>query len=101
MSFDKLKEYLPYRGEKYIKPEKAGNYRQYMMDLRDLARQARDEFSLISKSFEDRVKPFKAERVSQWMNQSQLCRPHFWCYFRLPSDNLDDSALAIRLYGGL
>ena len=46
MSFDKLKEYLPYRGEKYIKPEKAGNYRQYMMDLRDLARQARDEFSL-------------------------------------------------------
>lgn len=53
-----------------------------MMDLRDLARQARDEFSLISKSFEDRVKPFKAERVSQWMNQSQLCRPHFWCYFR-------------------
>ena len=70
-----------------------------MMDLRDLARQARDEFSLISKSFEDRVKPFKAERVSQWMNQSQLCRPHFWCYFRLPSDGLDDSALAIRLYG--
>ena len=70
-----------------------------MMDLRDLARQARDEFSLISKSFEDRVKPFKAERVSQWMNQSQLCRLHFWCYFRLPSDGFDDSALAIRLYG--
>ncbi|MDG3214226.1 hypothetical protein MKM44_08775 [Streptococcus suis] len=99
MSFDKLKEYLPYRGVKYIKPEKAGNYRRYMMDLRYLARQARDEFSLISKSFEDRVKPLKAERVSQWMNQSQLCRPHFWCYFRLPSDGLDDSALAIRLYG--
>ena len=33
------------------------------------------------------------------MNQSQLCRPHFWCYFRLPSDDLDDPALAIRLYG--
>ena len=53
MSFGKLKEYLPYQGEKYIKPEKAGNYCQYMMDLRDLARQARDEFSLISKSFSD------------------------------------------------
>lgn len=38
MSFDKLKEYLPYRGEKYIKPERDGNYHQYMMDLRDLAR---------------------------------------------------------------
>ena len=71
MSFDKLKEYLPYRGEKYIKPEKAGNYRQYMVDLRDLARQARDEFSLISKSFEDRVKPFKAEgSVAKFKNKS-------------------------------
>ncbi|OTN91591.1 hypothetical protein A5809_000956 [Enterococcus faecium] len=33
------------------------------------------------------------------MNQAQICRPHFWCYYRLPSDHQDDVAIAIRLYG--
>lgn len=34
------------------------------------------------------------------MNQAQICRPHFWTYYRLPSDTAQDVALAIRLYGG-
>lgn len=47
----------------------------------------------------ERVGPFRAERVSQWMNQAQYCRPHFWCYYRLPSDHPDDVTMAIRLFG--
>ena len=38
-------------------------------------------------------------RVSNWANQAQIARPHFWCYFKRPEDKLDDIALAIRLYG--
>ncbi|MCB6560277.1 hypothetical protein LI158_10060, partial [Bifidobacterium longum] len=43
--------------------------------------------------------PFKMDRVSNWANQAQICRPHFWCYYRAPEDSLDDVAMAIRLYG--
>src|SRR5699024_4507837 len=85
--------------KKYIKPEKAGVLSQSMLDLRELAQSARKEFIVISQLLAEKVKPFEAERVSQWMNQAQICRPHFWCYYRFPSDDIDEVTLAIRLYG--
>ena len=96
---ESLKKYLPYQGMKYIKPEKAGNLTETMSNLRQLAQSSRNEFTLLSQSLAERVGPFRAERVSQWMNQAQYCRPHFWCYYRLPSDHPDDVAMAIRLFG--
>lgn len=97
--FKKVQAYLTYKGKKYVKPEKAGEYAFFMNDLRDVAQAARNEFIVISQELAKRTAPFQAERVSQWMNQAQICRPHFWCYYRLPSDHQDDVAMAIRLYG--
>mgnify|MGYP001669731192 CR=1 FL=1 len=94
-----INDYLAYQGRKYIKPEKAGKQASQMQALRSLAQVARKEFSELSRELAGQVAPFEPERVSQWMNQAQVCRPHFWCYYRLPSDGLEDVALAIRLYG--
>jgi len=96
---EKVNRYLSYQGEKYIKPEKAGPLTDEMLTLKALAQSARKEFSQVAQKFSDLVTPFSPERVSQWMNQAQVCRPHFWSYYRLPSDSLEDVALALRLYG--
>ena len=76
-----------------------GEYALFMNDLRNIAQAARNEFIIISQELAKKIVPFQAERVSQWMNQAQICRPHCWCYYRLPSDHQDDVAIAIRLYG--
>lgn len=94
-----INNYLAYQGQKYIKPEKSGMQASAMQDLRILAQAARQEFAEISQRLAQRVAPFEPERVSQWMNQAQACRPHFWCYYRLLSDSPEDVAIAIRLYG--
>ncbi|NHI98924.1 ribonuclease P [Lactococcus garvieae] len=96
---ENVNQYFLYQEKKYIKPEKAGVLSQSMLDLRELAQSARKEFIVISQLLAEKVKPFEAERVSQWMNQAQICRPHFWCYYRFPSDDIDEVTLAIRLYG--
>ncbi len=70
-----------------------------MIALRNVAQAARKEFQTLSLVLAEHVSPFVPERVSQWMNQAQICRPHFWTYYRFPSASLTDSALAIRLYG--
>ena len=97
--FKAVNDYLSNQGVKYLKPEKAGEQASFMQELRSQAQTARQEFAEISQELAERVAPFEPERVSQWMNQAQICRPHFWCYYRLPSDSLEDVALAIRLYG--
>ncbi|MGU7876109.1 hypothetical protein ACS6ZA_01220 [Streptococcus suis] len=91
--------YLDYQGVHYCKPEKAGALAGDMIALRNVAQAARKEFQTLSLVLAEHVSPFVPERVSQWMNQAQICRPHFWTYYRLPSASLTDSALAIRLYG--
>lgn len=96
---ENVNKYFLYQEKKYTKPEKAGVLSQSMLDLRGLAQSARKEFIVISQLLAEKVKPFEAEPVSQWMNQAQICRPHFWCYYRFPSDNTDEVTLAIRLYG--
>lgn len=88
---EQCRRYLDYQGVHYCKPEKAGALAGDMIALRNVAQAARKEFQTLSLVL--------AEHVSQWMNQAQICRPHFWTYYRLPSVSLTDSALAIRLYG--
>ncbi|MGT2756047.1 ribonuclease P [Streptococcus ovuberis] len=96
---EKVEIYLAYQGFKYIKPEKAGEMSEEMKRTRLLAQEARKEFGQLGRELEKRIAPFQMEQVSQWMNQAQICRPHFLVYYRLPSDARDDVALAIRLYG--
>lgn len=96
---EEVQAYLSKQGVKYIKPEKAGPHQEEMEVLKALGQAARKEIQLLSKVLEERLTPFKMDRVSNWANQAQICRPHFWCYYRAPEDSLDDVAMAIRLYG--
>mgnify|MGYP000896637773 FL=1 len=96
---EKVQAYLSKQGVKYIKPEKAGLHQEEMEVLKALGQAARKEMQVLSKALEERLAPFKMDRVSNWANQAQICRPHFWCYYRAPEDSLDDVAMAIRLYG--
>ena len=96
---ENVKAYLSKQGVKYIKPEKAGPHQEEMEVLKALGQAARKEMQNLSKVLEERLAPFKMDRVSNWANQAQICRPHFWCYYRAPEDSLDDVAMAIRLYG--
>ena len=96
---ENIKAYLSKQGVKYIKPEKAGPHQEEMEMLKALGQAARKEMQTLSKVLEERLAPFKVDRVSNWANQAQICRPHFWCYYRAPEDSLDDVAMAIRLYG--
>lgn len=96
---ENIKAYLSKQGVKYIKPEKAGPHQEEMEVLKALGQAARKEMQVLSKAIEKRLAPFKMDRVSNWANQAQICRPHFWCYYRAPEDSLDDVAMAIRLYG--
>ena len=96
---ENIKAYLSKQGVKYIKPEKAGPHQEEMEVLKALGQAARKEMQNLSKVLEERLAPFKMDRVSNWANQAQICRPHFWCYYRAPEDSLDDVAMAIRLYG--
>ncbi|WP_211180787.1 ribonuclease P [Streptococcus salivarius] len=96
---ENIKAYLSKQGVKYIKPEKAGPHQEEMEVLKALGQAARKEMQTLSKVLEERLAPFKMNRVSNWANQAQICRPHFWCYYRAPEDSLDDVAMAIRLYG--
>ena len=96
---ENIQAYLSKQGVKYIKPEKAGPHQEEMEMLKALGQAARKEMQTLSKVLEERLAPFKMDRVSNWANQAQICRPHFWCYYRAPEDSLDDVAMAIRLYG--
>ena len=96
---ENIQAYLSKQGVKYIKPEKAGPHKEEMEDLKSLGQAARKEMQTLAKLLEERLAPFKMDRVSNWANQAQICRPHFWCYYRAPEDSLDDVAMAIRLYG--
>ena len=96
---ENVQAYLSKQGVKYIKPEKAGPHQEEMEDLKALGQAARKEMQTLAKLLEERLAPFKMDRVSNWANQAQICRPHFWCYYRAPEDSLDDVAMAIRLYG--
>ena len=96
---EEVQAYLSKQGVKYIKPEKAGPHQEEMEALKALGQAARKEMQTLSRLIEERLVPFKMDRVSNWANQAQVCRPHFWCYYRAPEDSLDDVAMAIRLYG--
>lgn len=97
--FTNIQNYFAFQGTKYIKPEKAGKLEREMINLRLLAQSAREEFANICQAFAQYTVPFQPEKVSQWMNQAQICRPHFWCYYRMPNDSKDEVTLALRLFG--
>lgn len=96
--FPAIKAYLPYQGTKYIAPEKAGDLREVMLDLRAKGQAARKEFIDLVKDFQSLFPNLSMERASQWMNQAQILRPHFWNYVRGYGE-ITEPMFALRLYG--
>ena len=96
--FPAIKACLPYQGTKYIAPEKAGDLREVMLDLRAKGQAARKEFIDLVKDFQALYPNLSLERASQWMNQAQILRPHFWNYLKGYGE-ITEPMFALRLYG--
>lgn len=96
--FPAIETYLALQGHKYISPDKAGELRETMLDVKQKGQTARTEFSDLVKQFQTSYPKLTLERTSNWMNQSQILRPHFWNYLCGYGD-ITEPMFALRLYG--
>lgn len=93
-----MREYLAYSGLQYQKPEKAGQEAEKMLYLRSKGQEARKVFTHLVKAFQERHPEWDLQGTSQWMNQAQRLRPHFWAYLQREGE-VSEPMLALRLYG--
>ena len=93
-----MRDYLAYSGLQYQKPEKAGQEAEKMLYLRSKGQEARKVFTHLAKAFQARHPEWILQRSSQWMNQAQRLRPHFWAYLQREG-RVTEPMLALRLYG--
>lgn len=97
---NKMREYLAFSGLQYQKPEKAGQEAEKMLYLRSKGQEARKVFTHLAKAFQERHPEWNLQGTSQWMNQAQRLRPHFWAYLQREGE-VSEPMLALRLYGSL
>ena len=93
-----IKDYLAYQGEQYRNPEKAGTEKDKMLDLRQKGQEARKAFTHLAKCFQARHSDWNLHPTSQWMNQAQRLRPHFWVYLQREG-HVTEPMMALRLFG--
>ena len=93
-----MREYLAFSGLQYQKPEKAGQEVEKMLYLRSKGQEARKVFTHLAKAFQERHPEWDLQGTSQWMNQAQRLRPHFWAYLQREGE-VTEPMLALRLYG--
>ena len=93
-----IKNYLSYVGIQYRNPDKAGDEREKMLELRHKGQEARKAFTNLAKTFQEKHPEWRLQQTSQWMNQAQRLRPHFWAYLQREGE-VTESMLALRLYG--
>ena len=96
--FPAIKSFLTVQGSKYISPDKAGELRETMLDLKARGQAARQEFASLVRDFQALYPKLSLERTSNWLNQAQILRPHFWNYLRGYGD-ITEPMFALRLYG--
>lgn len=82
MAFVAIREFLKLQGIHYQAPAKAGVLASEMEQYRALAQAARKEFTDLVSAFQQRHPYLEQDRTSQWMNQAQVLRPHFWAYLK-------------------
>ena len=92
-----MRDYLAFSGLQYQKPEKAGQDAEKMLYLRSKGQEARKAFTELAKAFQARHPEWILQRSSQWMNQAQRLRPHFWAYLQREG-RVTEPMLALRLY---
>ena len=93
-----IKNYLSYVGIQYRNPDKAGDEREKMLELRHKGQEARKAFTNLAKDFQASHPEWQLQQTSQWMNQAQRLRPHFWAYLQREGQ-VTEPMLALRLYG--
>lgn len=97
--FEAINHYLSFQGRQYSKPERAGDRAEVMEAFKKSGQAARLEMTSLSQAIAGHLPDFRMGRVSSWLNQAQIARPHFWTYFHALADKPDDVGMAIRLYG--
>lgn len=93
-----IKNYLSYAGIQYRNPDKSGDEREKMLELRNKGQEARKAFTNLAKAFQASHPEWQLQQTSQWMNQAQRLRPHFWAYLQREGQ-VTEPMLALRLYG--
>ncbi|MFS9116321.1 ribonuclease P [Streptococcus infantis] len=93
-----IKDYLAYQEEQYRNPDKAGAEKDKMLDLRQKGQEARKSFTHLAECFQARHTGWNLHPTSQWMNQAQRLRPHFWVYLQREG-HVTEPMMALRLYG--
>ena len=95
---NKIRDYLDFAGLQYRNPDKAGEEREKMMAFRNKGQEARKAFTELAKAFQASHPEWQLQQTSQWMNQAQRLRPHFWVYLQRDGQ-VTEPMLALRLYG--
>ena len=95
---NKIRDYLDFAGLQYRNPDKAGAEREKMLAFRHKGQEARKAFTELAKAFQASHPEWQLQQTSQWMNQAQRLRPHFWAYLQREG-KVTEPMLALRLYG--
>ena len=95
---NKIRDYLDFAGLQYRNPDKAGDEREKMLNLRQKGQEARKSFTELAKTFQASHPEWQLQQTSQWMNQAQRLRPHFWVYLQRDGQ-VTEPMMALRLYG--
>jgi len=95
---NKIRDYLDFAGLQYRNPDKAGAEREKMLAFRHKGQDARKAFTELAKAFQASHPEWQLQQTSQWMNQAQRLRPHFWVYLQRDGQ-VTEPMLALRLYG--
>ncbi|BDB08386.1 ribonuclease P [Streptococcus toyakuensis] len=95
---NKIRDYLDFAGIQYRNPDKGGEEREKMLELRHKGQEARKAFTELAKAFQASHPEWQLQQTSQWMNQAQRLRPHLWAYLQCEGE-ATEPMLALRLYG--
>jgi len=95
---NEIRDYLDFAGLQYRNPDKAGEERGKMLAFRHKGQEARKAFTELAKVFQANHSEWQLQQTSQWMNQAQRLRPHFWAYLQRDGQ-VTEPMMALRLYG--
>ena len=95
---NKIRDYLDFAGLQYRNPDKAGAEREKMLSFRHKGQEARKAFTELANAFQASHPEWQLQQTSQWMNQAQRLRPHFWAYLQRDGQ-VTEPMMALRLYG--
>ena len=95
---NEIRNYLEFAGLQYRNPDKAGEEREKMLAFRHKGQEARKAFTELAKAFQASHPEWQLQQTSQWMNQAQRLRPHFWVYLQRDGQVIEPM-MALRLYG--